>query len=187
VTATLAAHTVVPPCSDPRPGGVAVWPALVVAVWLGSAVLFSLVVAPAAFAVVPTRALAGLLVGRVLRVVLLGGVVAGGIVVAGAWAGGVSGRARAVCAGAGLVTVVACGVAQWVVGARIADVRAGIGASLDALAVTDPRRVAFGRLHALSVALLGLGMLAAGVVLVVWAVAAGHGAARAVVTRRPDG
>ena len=49
--------------------------ALLLAAWLGAGVLFAAVVAPAAFAVLPSRNLAGALVGRVLPVVLIAGVV----------------------------------------------------------------------------------------------------------------
>jgi hypothetical protein len=45
--------------------------------WLGAAVLAATVVAPAAFAVLPTRSLAGALVGRVLPVLFYGGAVVG--------------------------------------------------------------------------------------------------------------
>ena len=43
--------------------------------WLGAAVLVATVVAPAAFAVLPTRTLAGALVGRVLPVLFIAGLV----------------------------------------------------------------------------------------------------------------
>jgi hypothetical protein len=62
--------------------------------------------------------------------------------------------------------VAACGVAQLIVGRRIDRLRADIGGSIESLPVDDARRVAFGRLHGISVAWLGLAMLAAGVALV---------------------
>jgi len=61
--------------------GVPVTETIVLAVWIGAALLFTLVVAPAAFAVLPTRTLAGALVGRVLPVIFYAGVVAGVLVV----------------------------------------------------------------------------------------------------------
>jgi hypothetical protein len=45
--------------------------------WIGAALLMAAAVAPAAFAVLPTRALAGALVGRVLPPVFGGGIVVG--------------------------------------------------------------------------------------------------------------
>jgi hypothetical protein len=50
---------------------------------------------------------------------------------------------------------------------RIERVRAAIGGPVDALDPGDPRRQAFGRLHGLSVAWMGIGGLAALLVLVI--------------------
>jgi hypothetical protein len=58
-------------------------------------------------------------------------------------------------------------VAQFGIGPRIARVRAAIPGAVDDLPATDARRVAFGRLHALSVGWLGVAMLAAIVALVI--------------------
>lgn len=138
--------------------GVPLTETLLLAVWIGAALLFTLVVAPAAFAVLPTRSLAGALVGRVLPVIFYAGVVIGSLIVVldvigrtGAW-----GRSAA-----GAVAALSCAVAQLVVGTRIDRLRAAISGPLDALGGDDPRRVAFGRLHAISVGWLGVAMLAA--------------------------
>lgn len=138
--------------------GVPLTETLLLAVWIGAALLFTVVVAPAAFSVLPTRTLAGALVGRVLPVIFYAGVVIGSLIVVleligrtGAW-----GRSAA-----GAVSALACALAQLVVGTRIDRLRAAIGGPLDALAVDDPRRIAFGRLHAISVGWLGLAMVAA--------------------------
>ncbi|MDB4878584.1 MAG: hypothetical protein JWL60_30, partial [Gemmatimonadetes bacterium] len=129
--------------------------------WLGAAVLVAAVVAPAAFAVLPTRTLAGALVGRVLPVVFWSGMLVGLIVAS-------LGRALPASAwrtGALLVLAGACAAAQLVVAPRIAAIRAAAGGSLESLAADDPRRQAFGRLHGISVAWMGLGGLAACVAL----------------------
>jgi hypothetical protein len=138
--------------------GVPLTETLLLAVWIGAALLFTIVVAPAAFAVLPTRTLAGALVGRVLPVIFYAGVVIGSLIVvlevagrSGAW-----GRSAA-----GAVSALACAVAQLVVGTRIDRLRAAIGGPLDALAGDDPRRLAFGKLHAISVGWLGIAMVAA--------------------------
>jgi hypothetical protein len=124
--------------------------------------LFALVVAPAAFAVLPTRTLAGALVGRILPVIFYAGVVIGSVIVildligrSGSW-----GRTAA-----GAVSALACAVAQLVVGTRIDRLRTAISGPLDALALDDPRRIAFGKLHAISVGWLGVAMVAAVVAL----------------------
>ena len=131
---------------------------ILVALWLGAAAIVAAVVAPAAFDVLPSRTLAGALVGRVLPVVFFGGMVLGAALVvveglAGRW---VSGRSVA-----GVVTLISCAIAQLVVGAKIAAARAAIPGAIEALSPDDPRRIAFGRLHGISVAWLGVAILAA--------------------------
>ena len=126
--------------------------------WVGAAVLVAAVVAPAAFAVLPTRTLAGALVGRVLPVVFWAGIVVGVAVAALGWS---QPDGRAWRTGAALVLAVACAIAQLGVAPRIAAVRRAAGGEIDLLDLSDPRRQAFGRLHGLSVAWMGVGGLAA--------------------------
>jgi hypothetical protein len=139
--------------------------AVALGAWLGAALLLAAVVAPAAFATLPSRALAGAVVGRVLPVVFIGGIVAGALAAALALVGGppTLARSRAACAGS---LAACCAVAQLVIAPRIHRLREAIGPSIDALAADDARRVAFGRLHGMSVAWLGAGMLAAAAALV---------------------
>ncbi len=120
--------------------------------WLGAALLFVAVVAPAAFAVLPTRALAGLLVGRVLPTVFWSGA-AVGLLMAIAESGW-----RRYAAVAVLAFALA---AQLGISPRIQRLRAELGPNIEEVDASDPRRLAFGRLHAVSVALLGGAMLAA--------------------------
>jgi hypothetical protein len=137
----------------------------VLAFWLGAAALFTTVVAQAVFAVLPTRTLAGLVVGRVLPAVFYSGALVGFVVIAveywtddrWTWRGRES---------AAVVMLVACLIAQLAVAPRIERIRAAMGGSLENLPLADPRRVDFGRLHAVSVAWLGIAMIAAAVGLV---------------------
>ena len=137
----------------------------VLAFWLGAAAFFSVAVAPVLFAVLPTRTLAGEVVGRVLPGVLYSGIVVGVLIVAieiashGVWRW----RGREMF---GALIAVACGIAQLVVGPRIAQLRAQIVGPVESLAVDDARRLMFGRLHGVSVAWLGVAMLAAAIALV---------------------
>ena len=144
--------------------------AALLALWLGAALLTAAVVAPAAFAVLPTRALAGALVGRVLPVVFVGGL-AVGVAAAALAAGGGGAFARARVALPALAAVL-CAVAQFGVAPRIHALRAEMGPNIEALAPGDPRRAAFGRLHGVSVLMMGAAGLAAGAALVLTAVAA---------------
>jgi hypothetical protein len=141
---------------------------ILLSAWLGAALLFSAVVAPAAFAVLPSRVLAGALVGRVLPVIFVAGIVAAGLALL------LQRRApprRPRAAAIALLTVAAaCAIAQFGVGPRIAGLRAEIGGAIDSLPSGDPRRVAFGRLHVFSVAWLGIAMLGAGASIAVGAI-----------------
>ena len=143
--------------------------ASLLALWVGAAALVAAVVAPAAFAVLPTRALAGALVGRVLPTVFVTGILVGLGAALLARGGGPFARARIALP---LVAAGACLVAQFVITPRIHRLRAEIGPNIEALDATDPRRVQFGRLHGISVAWMGAGMLAAGVALVLTVLAA---------------
>ena len=132
--------------------------------WLGATGLFVSSVAPAAFAVLPTRTLAGAIVGRVLPALFYAGIAVGiAVAILEVLAG------RSVVGRRGLsatAMVVSCAIAQFWVGSRIARLRIFVGGSLESLAASDPLRIVFGRLHVASVALLGVAMVAAAVALV---------------------
>lgn len=133
---------------------------IILALWLGAAIFASAVVAPAAFAALPSRSLAGAVIGRVLPALFYAGICAGVAVAFLDWRmlDDIRVTARA---STGLVLATACAVAQFVIGARIESVRASIGGSLDALPADDARRMAFGRLHGFSVLWLGVAALSA--------------------------
>lgn len=145
---------------------VSVFELIVLSLWLGAAGFFSSAVAPALFAVLPTRTLAGAAVGRMLPVIFYAGMVVGVALVAlqimarRQWTLG----AREI---AGIVMLGACAVAQFVISPRIERLRSAIVGSLESLAADDPRRAAFGRLHGISVGWLGVAMIAAVVAMVV--------------------
>jgi len=132
----------------------------ILSLWLGAAAFLALAVAPALFAELPTRTLAGTVVGRILPPVFYSGMVTGAIVLAlqvlerRGW----TWRGREM---AGVVIVASCAIAQFFIAPRIARLREQIGGPLEALAADDWRRASFGRLHGISVAWLGLAMIAA--------------------------
>jgi hypothetical protein len=132
---------------------------LLLSAWLGGALLTVAVVAPGAFAVLPTRTMAGEMVGRVLGVVFVSGLVVG---IAVAMAAG-AGRTSPGAAITALLASAACAVAQFGINPRIAQIRSAIGGPVDLLPLDDARRVAFGLLHGYSVAGLGVAMLSAAV------------------------
>ena len=149
-----------------RETSVALGSVLALCAWLGAAALTALVVAPAAFSVLPSRTLAGALVGRVLPVLFWSGLAIGLAVAVGSWS---APRAPARTAAA-LVMAAACAIAQLVVAPRIQRIREQIGdGAVDALAPSDPLRQAFGRLHGMSVAWMGVAGIAAIVLVILFA------------------
>ena len=135
------------------------------ALWLGAAGFLAAVVAPAAFEVLPSRELAGAIVGRTLPVLFGLGIAVGlatlAIELVAAPRPYRLGRIVAAC-----ITALACAIAQLGVAPRIAALRASLSAPLASLATEDPQRVAFARLHMLSVAWLGVAILAGAVAIV---------------------
>lgn len=131
---------------------------ILLSAWLGAAVLVTTVVAPAAFAVLPSRTLAGALVGRVLPVLFIAGLVVA--LASLSLDSGDHGRAIRVRRAMLIVAAVSCAAAQFAVAPRIERVRKEIAGPVEQLSTDDPRRAAFGRLHAASVAWLGVAMVA---------------------------
>jgi hypothetical protein len=133
---------------------------VVLSSWLGGAVLVAAVVAPAAFAVLPSRTMAGALVGQVLPVLFISGIVVA--IIAVLCEMNISRHAFSLKVSAPLIALaVGCAVAQFVISPKIERIRIAVGAPIESLAATDPQRVAFGKLHAVSVLALGVAMLGA--------------------------
>jgi hypothetical protein len=139
--------------------------ALVVAAWLGAAIMTVAVVAPGAFAVLPSRTIAGTMVGRVLPALFISGMVMGILVAAFARGAGAA-RASRRASAAAIVTALGCFVSQFLITPRLDRLRAEIGGPVDVLPVSDARRVAFGALHGYNVAGLGVAMIGAALCLV---------------------
>jgi hypothetical protein len=138
------------------------WPApaavLVLAAWLGASLYFTIVVTQAAFAVLPSRTVAGALVGQILPPLFVTGMFVGAflIVVARLATGGV---VRSTTLVGGLAILALSALARFAILPRIAALRASLPQAIDSLPATDPARHAFGQLHALSVGALGFAML----------------------------
>lgn len=139
--------------------------ALVLSAWLGAAVFFSAIVAPAAFGALPDASAAGALVGATLPALFYAGIVAG-LVSLGLGAPGASASARVARTVGAAGIALCCAVAQFVAVQRIEHLRARLTTPIESLAPSDPMRVTFGRLHALSVGLLGVAMVLAVVTVV---------------------
>ncbi len=140
---------------------------VVLSAWLGAVIFFSALVAPAAFRVLPSRALAGALVGETLPALFIGGALGGVLALVFHFdQGAATARRRLASLLAAALMVVASLLGHVVIGGRIAVLRAEIGGTLDALPPGHPLREEFARLHAYSVIALGVTLLAA--VVLVW-------------------
>lgn len=137
-----------------------------IVLWLGAAVFFSAVVAQSAFAVLPSRELAGAIVNRTLAILNYSGMIIGLILLASSVLNKEKVNRLKLWIEQGLLLFLtaACAFGQFVIGARLHNIRQQIGRPIDELAADDPLRVAFGALHGYSVAVLAFAMLAALVV-----------------------
>ena len=135
---------------------------LLVAVWLGAA-LFFIAVAQSAFAVLPQREMAGLVVSRTLAILNFSGIAIFVLLLISSFIGSKASNRILVWTERFLLilTVAACSVGQLVFGFWIAMKRAEIGKPIDELAADDPLRVQFNMLHEYSVWTLMIGMGAA--------------------------
>ena len=151
--------------------------ALILSLWLGAALFFSLVVARAAFQVLPSRSLAGQLVGHTLPALLLAGVVAG---ILAFWvelrSTLRSGHRARLLSSAGVAILSEAGN---LITQHVDRLRESAGSAFESLPHADPIRLAFGRWHVLAVLVLGLAMLSAAMAMV--------SAARAMPVYRGDG
>ncbi|HET7566344.1 MAG TPA: hypothetical protein VFJ96_15185, partial [Gemmatimonadaceae bacterium] len=111
------------------------------------------------------------LIGQTLPTIFISGIVVGVLVAGLALRGGRTTRQRTSGFVGGILVALLCGVAQFVIGLRIDRLLAAMGTAPDALPVDNPMRVAFGRLHGLSMLCLGLAALVALALLVVTLVA----------------
>jgi uncharacterized membrane protein len=126
--------------------------------WIGGLIFFSFVVAPAAFAVSPTRQLAGAMVGRCLAALHWIGIISG-VVFAGTsmtYSALTVGRAEAFAPRhiAVYLMLILTLVSQFGVSPRMHQLRAEMK-EIDTLPQTDSRRVEFNRLHVWSTGLEG--------------------------------
>lgn len=156
-----------------------------VAFWLGAAIFFSAAVAPNVFRVLGAygnafgqpRALelAGIIVSLTLSVVNTGGFVISvlSLLVAFAYRKTYGGRVfilQNVLIG---IVAIASGVGEWVIAARMRNLRHSMRLPFDQMDLNDPGRVLFQTLHGYSVATLSVAMIAALLVILLMVFARG--------------
>lgn len=138
---------------------------LLLGAWAGAMAFFAIVVAPAAFAVLPSRQLAGNLVTRVLGALDGAGVLAAALILLTALFSRPATFWRRPAGALSLtlygVLLLVPAVSRGVLSPRLLAMRQALGRPIEAVAETDPLRVAFNNLHQVSVGLLALALVAA--------------------------
>ncbi len=136
---------------------------LLIAMWLGAALFFSVAVAPSVFAVLAaSRELAGAIVSRNLSIVNISGFVIGVLLLLSASLFHAKRKAALRAEMIALAIVAsATGAGQWIIRVRLEQLRVLMKVPVDAVAANDPLRIAFGQWHVYSVVALGIALLAA--------------------------
>jgi hypothetical protein len=136
---------------------------LLIGLWLGAAIFFSFAVAPGAFAILPSRELAGALVSRSLAIINIGGLIIGLILLASSFVSGVGTNRFLLWTERILLLLLtaACAVGQFVIALWLSFVKAQIGRPIDELAADDPLLLQFKNLHEYSVWVMFAAMIAA--------------------------
>ena len=135
---------------------------LLLAVWLGAAVFF-IGVAQSAFAVLPERELAGLIVNRTLSILNYGGMAIAVLLIVTSLVASAKVNQLWLWIERFLLLAVAAAsaVGQFVIGFWLSSVRGQMGKPIDEVALDDPLRIQFNSLHQWSEWLLMASMIAA--------------------------
>ena len=141
---------------------------LVLGLWLGAAIFFGAAVAPALFNVLRgaglpnANELAGAVVTRLLAIINQGGLEIALFLLVTAFF--VNRNKSRLARWAEMISVaimaIMTGVSQFVISARMLELRRAMGAPIDQVSPVDPRRIAFDSLHRYSVMAMGVAMLA---------------------------
>lgn len=135
---------------------------LLIGIWLGAAVFFSFAIAPSAFAVLPSRELAGAIVSRSLTIVNIGGLVIGLVLLASSFVASAGANRFMLWTERFLLLFLtaACAVGQFVIALWLTFVKAQMVKPINEIALDDPLRIQFNNLHEYSVWVLVAAMLA---------------------------
>lgn len=142
---------------------------LVLGLWLGSMIFFSFAVAPSAFAVLPTREMAGVMVTSTIGKIEVLGLVIGPLLIliqAASWrvrhSSKLSKGLRVIFV---LLMIAAAALSRFWISPNMVSLRATMGGHIDDVPVGDPLRMQFNDLHQYSVVLMSTAMIAGLVVL----------------------
>jgi len=130
---------------------------------------FSFAVAPSAFAVLPTREMAGVMVTSTIGKIEMLGLVIGALLVllqVANWRSKqLSGAIKTLQAVLLLVMIAAAGLSRFWISPAMVSLRARMGGHIDDVAASDPLRIQFNDLHQYSVALMSAAMISGLIVL----------------------
>ncbi|HSO76782.1 MAG TPA: DUF4149 domain-containing protein [Blastocatellia bacterium] len=137
---------------------------LLLTVWLGSMMFFSFAVAPSAFAVLPTRELAGAMVTSTIAKVEVLGLIIGPLLILLQILGWRAGRASTMTKAIRLVLIgvmtSAAALSRFWISPSMVSLRESMGGRIDDLALTDPLRLQFNDLHQYSVGAMSVALFA---------------------------
>jgi Domain of unknown function (DUF4149) len=135
---------------------------LLLGIWLGSMMFFSFAVAPSAFAVLPTREMAGVIVtSTISKVEVLGLVIGPLLLLLNAVQSKRSrGPAKSLRIALIVLMVMCAALSRLWISPSMVSLRAAMGGHIDDVASTDPLRVQFNDLHQYSVSLMGTAIVA---------------------------
>lgn len=137
---------------------------LLLAVWLGSMMFFSFAVAPSAFAVLPSRELAGSMVTSAISKVEVLGLIIGPLLILLQAAGWRARRATSTAKTIRLtllgVMTLAAALSRFWISPTMVSLRKSLGRPIDELVLTDPLRLQFNDLHQYSVAAMSVALFA---------------------------
>lgn len=142
---------------------------LLLGLWLGAAVFFGAAVAPNLFGVLRgadlsnANELAGTIVTRLLAIINRGGFEIGLFLLITAYFVDEyrSRIARVIEMLSLAILVIMSGISQWVISSRMLAIRASFAMPIDRVAIIDPRRIEFDRLHRYSTLVMGVAVVAA--------------------------
>ena len=137
---------------------------LLLGVWLGSMMFFSFAVAPSAFAVLPTREMAGMMVTSAIGKIETIGFVMGALLIlmhVASWRSSASSSVvKMLQAVLLLLMIAAAGLSRFWISPAMVSLRSQMGGHIDDVAATDPMRIQFNDLHQYSVGLMSAAMIA---------------------------
>ncbi len=134
---------------------------LLLGVWLGSMMFFSFAVAPSAFAVLPTREMAGVIVTSTIgKVEVIGLVIGPVLILINILKPSRSSGAKLLRIGLIGLMIVCAALSRFWISPSMVSLRAAMSGHIDDVSPADPMRLQFNDLHQYSVALMGIAIVA---------------------------